>query len=105
MSAVLDRQDSETTARLEARALEKMIVALCGDIEHLANDAGARGELDSREAQLQLEAFAERRAEALQRLKDPREEPREIRIARLERLVEALGCSRAYFRAAVPGTP
>lgn len=104
MSAVLDRQDSDITAHLEARALEKMIAALCRDTERLANEASGRGELESREARLQLEAFAERRAEALERLQDAREEPAQMRIGRLEKLVEALDCSRSYFRGAAPGT-
>lgn len=105
MSAVLDRQDPDTTEQLEARALEKMIAALCGHIEQLANAAGRRGDLGSREAEFQLQAFAERRSQALQQLQAPGRESHEIRIARLEKFVEALDCSRAYFRGAVVGTP
>jgi len=102
MSAVLDRHDPETES-LEARALEKMIRALCAQIEQLANAAGARGDLGSKEARFQLEAFAERRSQALHQLNDGAAEPHMTRVARLERFVEALDCSRAYFRGE-PGT-
>jgi len=98
MSAVLDRNDTQTTAHLELRALERMIGALCAHIEHLTSSARSRGELGSREADFQLQVFAERRAQAQQTLQRSAREPDEIRIARLEKAVEALDCSRAYFR-------
>jgi hypothetical protein len=95
--AVFDRQDPETTARLELRALERMVDALCCDIEQWVEDTRRRSAC--RETEFQLQAFVERRARALQFLRAPSGEPCETRIAQLERLVEALGCSRAYFRA------
>lgn len=99
MAALLDRHDSETTARLEARALERMIGALCRHIERLTAEARSRGRLRCREADLQLEVYGERRTQALELLKAAAREPHETRISRLERVVEALDCSRTYFRA------
>lgn len=99
MTARLDPRDPDATRRMELRALEKMVRALCRHTEQLCREAEARGELDSREAELQLEAFAERRAEAAQQLLEAGNgESHPIRIARLEKLVEALECSRSYFR-------
>jgi hypothetical protein len=98
MNAVNRQADPEATAELELHALERMIAVLCEDTERLTREAGTRGELASREASRQLQAFAERRTEALKLLKDPAREPSQLRIARLERLVNALDCSRSYFR-------
>jgi hypothetical protein len=95
-------RDPETTARLELNALEKMIGALCRHTEQLVADAQSRGSLNAREAALQLEAFAERRTQAEQLLAADSHEPAETRIARLERLAQALDSSRAYFRAGEP---
>jgi uncharacterized membrane protein YccC len=97
MNAIANRRYTETTAQLELRALEKMIGALCAYIERLAGDARAGGRLRSREAELQVEVFAERRQKALQQLKADTSEALETRIARLDRVVEALDCSRDYF--------
>jgi hypothetical protein len=99
MAAVLDREDPET-AYLEERALKRMARVLCEHIECLAREARLRGELRSREAQFQLEVFAERRAQAEQVLQAESSETCEIRISRLQKLVEALDCSRSYFRVA-----
>jgi hypothetical protein len=96
--AVNQQADGDVTAELELNALERMIAVLCEATERLTREARTRGELTSREADLQLQAFAERRTEALALLKEPTHEPSQIRIARLERLVNALDCSRSYFR-------
>lgn len=95
-------RDPEVTERLELRALERMVRALCEYIELRAREARSHGELDSREAELQLEAFAERRSKALETLRGGVSEPAETRIARLERAIEALDCSRSYFCAGKP---
>lgn len=95
--------DPDATRRMELRALEKMVRALCRHTEQLSREADARGELDSREAELQLEAFAERRGEAAQVLEPGAREPHALRVSRLEKLVEALECSRAYFRSPAAG--
>jgi hypothetical protein len=92
-----EKQKTESPARLELRSLERMIDALCEHIERLTLDARSRGELATREHNLQLEAFAERRTQALQILKTVTCESHETCISRLERLMEALECSRAYF--------
>ena len=95
-------QHPETTAHLELVALEKMTGALCEYIERLTRDAQARREFESREADLQLQVFEERRSQALQLLAVHTCEPRETRIARLQKAVEALDCSRDYFRPSEP---
>src|SRR5690606_30462566 len=97
MSKVASR-DPDTTAHLELRALEKMIRALCRHGELLVRGARARGALESREGEFQLRAFEERRSEAGRLLDDAGTEPRSMRIGRLERLAEALECSRDYFK-------
>ena len=91
-------QHPDTTAHLELVALEKMTGALCEYIERLTRDAQARQDFESREADLQLRVFEERRTQALELLEVHSCEPREMRIARLQKAVEALDCSRDYFR-------
>lgn len=103
MGRLHDNRDPETTARLELRALEQMLRAICRHTEQLTREAESKGELGSREAALQLEAFAERRAQAMEVLGDATGEPYEVRIARLEKLVDALDSSRTYFRSDDPG--
>lgn len=95
---MINLQNPETTARLELRALEKMIGVLCEHTEKLSDDVRARGKGASRETDFQLQAFDERRMQALEVLSLQTREPCETRIARLEKLVEALDCSRTYFR-------
>jgi len=91
-------KDAETTARLELRALERMISALCEHTERLSHDARGSREGNSRETDFQIQAFEERRAQALEALRAQTQEPCEIRITRLQQLAEALDCSRTYFR-------
>ena len=88
----------EETAESELVALEKMIRARCQQLNQWTGEAMARGELGSREADLQLQAFAERHGEALSQLEASLSEPYEIRITRLEKLLAALDCSWTYFR-------
>lgn len=97
------QQDPEITARLELRALERMVSALCEHTELLSHDLRGR-EDTSREADLQLQAFEERRAQALEALRVRTGETCETRITRLQKMVEALDCSRAYFRPEADGT-
>jgi hypothetical protein len=89
----------EETAGLELAALERMIRARCRQLQRWTQEAIARGELHSREADLQLQAFAERHAAAIAQLEVSPSEPDELRITRLERLLAALDCSWSYFRA------
>jgi hypothetical protein len=96
------RADPEATARLELRALERMAVVLCEYVEQLAHQIRETGRSDSRETDLQLAVFAERRAAAERALAGGRPEPAEVRIARLQKVVEALDCSRAFFRQTQP---
>lgn len=83
--------------RLELRALERMARALCAHTEQLTSAARERGVLASREADLQLLAFAERRKQAIDLLEAPAARCDATRIAHLQRVVEALGCSREFF--------
>ncbi len=91
-------QACEETAKLELAALEQMIRARCRQLQQWTQQAIARGELASREAELQLQVLAERHAAALAQLEASPSEPDEIRISRLERLLAALDCSWTYFR-------
>jgi len=98
MAATLNQNNPETSAHLELRAIEKMIGALCEHIGNMICDARFHSKRASRERTLQLEVFAERRTQALQLLNTTTCEPHETRISRFEKLLEALECSRAYFR-------
>ena len=97
MATVLEREDSET-AQLEERALERMISALCKQLELLRREIFEGGVPSSREAHFQLAAFDERRARAVEALQARSSEPRTMRIERLQKLVDALECSKEYFR-------
>lgn len=92
------QQDAASAAARELRAQEKLARALCQHIPHLVEAARARGVLQSREGRLQAEVFAER-CEQVQRLLDtPTSGIDEGRMARLEKLIEALEFSRSFFR-------
>ena len=92
------QRDPLVVARLEMHALEKMARALCEHSRQLLAAAQARGALRTREASLQAEVFAERDAQAGELLGVVDPPVKESRIARLEKLVNALQCSREYFR-------
>jgi hypothetical protein len=92
------RKDPVVLACLEARALERMARVLCEHSRQLLAAARARGALSSREANLQMEVFAERCAQAGELLQAVDAPVQESRTARLEKLVSALECSRGYFR-------
>lgn len=93
------RRDPDVLARLEMRALERMARALCEHSRQLLASAQDRGALRTREASFQVDVFAERCAQAGELLAAADAPVQESRIARLERLVNALECSRGYFRA------
>lgn len=92
------QRDPLVLACLEARALERMARALCEHSRQLLGAARARGALGSREANLQVEVFAERCSKAGELLEAVDAPAQESRIASLEKLVSALECSRGYFR-------
>jgi hypothetical protein len=92
------QRDPLVLARLEAHALERMARALCEHSRQLLAAARARGALTSREANFQVEVFAERCAQAGELLQAVDAPVQESRIARLEKVVSALECSRGYFR-------
>lgn len=92
------QRDPLVLASLEARALERMARALCEHSRQLLETARARGALGSREANLQVEVFAERCTQAGELLQAADVPVQESRIARLEKLVGALECSRGFFR-------
>ena len=98
MSATLEpKNQREMMFALELRALQRMAQVLCEHVEQLIGEARSRQALGSREAQLQCEVFAERKAQAARLAETSRAEPCETRVGRYEKLVEALGCSRSYF--------
>lgn len=88
-------------SRREVRALERLVRSLCAEVELVAERTvpGSRRRACD-ETAFQLEAFEERREQALAALK-PRDEPAMFRIGRLRRIAEALTCSRDFFRGAI----
>src|SRR5690606_9957924 len=94
----------DTTDGLALRALEKKLAAICRHPEPLSRGAEAAGGLGTREAELQRLAFEERRRDAMRVVREGSAEPHWTRIERLERLVEALEASRAYFKSRLDGT-
>ena len=93
-----NRTQPQTSDHLEVRALEKMAAALCRHVELLWREARAAGNSATREAELHWQAFEERRDEAMRVARAGGGEPSPTRIAKLERLVEALEVSRDYFK-------
>lgn len=95
--------DKTATAWLELKALERMIAALLQQIEQWIDRAKKKNQLGSKEYSRQTEAFLDRRTQAKILLGNNAisREPLEIRISRLERMLESLRCSQEYFRAAV----
>jgi hypothetical protein len=98
MDALTLQKDPLVLANLEARALERMARALCEHSKQLLATARERGALGSREASFQVEVFAERCTQAGELLEAGEVPAQESRLAKLERLVNALECSRGYFR-------
>ena len=96
MAAVLD-QHSDDPEQTRLEALERMLAALCDKTRRLAHEARSRKRPPTRETELQLVALDERRDQALACLRAGSSEPRQLRIGRLEKLVEALDCSWSYF--------
>jgi hypothetical protein len=81
----------------EVQALEETVRRRCQEIEGLAHRSFSPGNTVCRESDFQLQAFAERRAEAFETLDRTVGESRETRMARLERTLEKLECSRSFF--------
>ena len=90
-------KDTQVTASLEQRALEKLARVLCSHTQQLASAAQSRGALKSREAGLQREVFAERRAQVMSLLDTNAPDVDEPRMARLEKLIESIQFSRQFF--------
>lgn len=90
-------EDASEAASLEQRALEKLARVLCSHTQQLASAAQSRGALKSREAGLQSEVFAERRAQVMQLLDTNSPGVDEPRMARLEKLIESIQFSRQFF--------
>ncbi|HSN70771.1 MAG TPA: hypothetical protein VLT59_04650 [Steroidobacteraceae bacterium] len=97
LSTCYGSDDPETTIRLELRALERMAEVLCEYVEQQASQFRDGARTGSRETRLQLAVLAERRQAAENALTSRSSEPAEIRITRLQKIVEALDCSRAFF--------
>lgn len=88
-------------SRREVRALERLVRSLCAEVELVAERNGLQDQRRAcHETALQIQAFEERRREALAALQ-PRDEPAMFRIGRLRRIADALSCSRDFFRNAV----
>lgn len=95
--AAVSKQHAEDTEERELRALERVLETLCADTTLLTDDLRTEAASPSRETELQLMAFEERLAQAKTCLGRGSHEAHEFRAARLERLIEALECSRRYF--------
>ncbi len=98
METLALQRDPLLVAHLEQRALERMAHVLCEHSRQLLATARARGALGTREAGFQVEVFAERCAQAGELLQATASPVQESRIARLEKLINALECSRGYFK-------
>jgi len=96
MPATPDLTDSAELRELDA--LERMVDVLCEHVGQLVREAERRGELTSREADFQVQVFAERREQAAKLIDAQSNEPCETRICRWDKLADGLECSRAYFR-------
>ncbi len=98
MAGQLDRKDLHTPDHPTLRDLAEVASVLCERVDRLTSDARSQGDIPSRERALQLQAAAERRAQALNALESCSSEPEETRLCRLEQLIKALECSLDYFR-------
>lgn len=98
MVAAVSQHDNEVTDQDRLEALEHMLGVMCEYLTGLVEDTREVGAIASREAQLQLEAFEERRHRALVTLDEKQHGPLPVKIGKLERLVEALECSWVYFK-------
>ncbi len=100
--AAVHRQYREESEQLRLHALENKLRGLCDHVASLVDDAREHEPLATREASFQLEAFAERRSKALEYLIAEHHEPCCIQLGNLEKLLEALECSRKFFAAKAP---
>ena len=105
MVAIIEPQPADTTEQRELEALARLIGALCEQVGRLIDGARSDDRLGAREARFQIAVFEERRQRALGVLDTPSREPCSIRIGNLEKMVEALECSRAYFSACTGAEP
>ncbi len=105
MNALVRDQEPEVTEQARLEALERVLNEMCAHLTELVEKTLEIDALDSRETRLQREAFEERRDRAREILTDTRDRPLPVKIGNLERIVEALECSSAYFsrRAEVTG--
>jgi hypothetical protein len=93
-----EKEHSQTLDQPTLHDLEREASVLCERIERLTRDTRFCSDSASRESALQLQAAAERRTQALLVLESGSREPEEIRLCRLEQLINALECSLDYFR-------
>jgi len=105
MAAVLEPQRETLTEQDELAAVEQLARALCEQVARLIDTARSDDRLGTREARLQLAAFEERRQRALSVLDAPSGEPTSIRLGNLEKIAEALECSRAFFGTSANSEP
>jgi hypothetical protein len=101
MAAVLEQQ-TEGSEQLQLYALQQMLRALCEHVARLVENANSCESLGTREADFQRQAFDERRGKALRHLNTEHREPIWMQIGDLERLIEAVDCSREFFVAKAP---
>jgi len=96
MAAVLEQRTDDPELQ-QIEALQRTLTALCREVTRLTDLVEAQGLPPSRETRFQLMVFEERRKQAVACLQTQEAEAPPFRISRLERLIEAIGCSWSYF--------
>lgn len=93
--------EDEKKTNAEWRFLTRRVLTLCQEVDRIATAAiRAASAAPTRESHLQVEAFRERRRNALDLIEKIRDDGHERPFRHLEnlrRLVTGLECSRSYF--------
>ena len=104
MLAATEEQQPELTELEQLESLQRMLVEMCERLTDIVEETLDDDGLASRETQLQLEAFEERRDRVLKTLDAEQYGPLPVKIGKLEKLVEALECSWVYFNGLIAPT-
>jgi hypothetical protein len=85
----------------ERRMLERVITLLCQHVDQLVTEVRRPGTGMDREIELQADVYQERKKRALVLIRTPSKEPREIRLYRELKVIDALESSSIFFRSAI----
>jgi hypothetical protein len=105
MAPISEPESADTTELRELDASAQRLRTLCEQVSRLIDGARSDDRLAAREARFQIAAFEERRQRALSLLDTRSREPYSIRLGNLEKIAEAVECSRAYFSAFAGAEP